>query len=143
MILSVVTEDLSGIQLTVDDSAIELRQAMEKAKRRKEKKNDSWDLEAMVSSIKREPMEEDIADDPNKTSIVLNETAEFCRTLGDIPTYGMAGNRDEDEDELMVLVILLSLISLRAPKKRIIEIYPSVRISDLPQYESNRLEFRI
>lgn len=110
MILSVVTEDLSGIQLTVDDSAIELRQAMEKAKRRKEKKNDSWDLEAMVSSIKREPMEEDIADDPNKTSIVLNETAEFCRTLGDIPTYGMAGNRDEDEDELMVLVFLLSLI---------------------------------
>ena len=55
----------------------------------------------MVNSIKREPMEEDVVEDPNKTRIVLNETAEFCRTLGDIPTYGMAGNRDEDEDELM------------------------------------------
>lgn len=34
--------------------------------------------------------------------IMLNATAEFCRTLGDIPTYGLAGNRDEDVDELMV-----------------------------------------
>ncbi len=34
-------------------------------------------------------------------NIVLNATAEFCRTLGDIPTYGMAGNRDEDKDELL------------------------------------------
>jgi U4/U6.U5 tri-snRNP-associated protein 1 len=33
---------------------------------------------------------------------MLNATAEFCRTLGDIPTYGLAGNRDEDLDELMV-----------------------------------------
>jgi U4/U6.U5 tri-snRNP-associated protein 1 len=35
-------------------------------------------------------------------SIVLNATAEFCRTLGDIPTYGLAGNRDEDAQELLV-----------------------------------------
>lgn len=34
--------------------------------------------------------------------ITLNATAEFCRTLGDIPTYGLAGNRDEDAEELMV-----------------------------------------
>jgi U4/U6.U5 tri-snRNP-associated protein 1 len=37
-------------------------------------------------------------------SIVLNATAEFCRTLGDIPTYGLAGNRDEDAQELLVSV---------------------------------------
>lgn len=35
-------------------------------------------------------------------SIVLNSTAEFCRTLGDIPTYGLAGNRDEDAQEMLV-----------------------------------------
>lgn len=35
-------------------------------------------------------------------SIVLNSTAEFCRTLGDIPTYGQAGNREEDVQELLV-----------------------------------------
>ncbi|XP_034670055.1 U4/U6.U5 tri-snRNP-associated protein 1 isoform X1 [Drosophila subobscura] len=33
--------------------------------------------------------------------IVLNATAEFCRTLGDIPTYGMAGNRNEDSNDMM------------------------------------------
>ncbi|XP_013387929.1 U4/U6.U5 tri-snRNP-associated protein 1 [Lingula anatina] len=33
-------------------------------------------------------------------SIVLNSTSEFCRTLGDIPTYGQSGNREEDKDEL-------------------------------------------
>lgn len=32
-------------------------------------------------------------------AIVLNSTAEFCRTLGDIPTYGKAGNREEEEED--------------------------------------------
>ncbi len=35
-------------------------------------------------------------------NITLNSTSEFCRALGDIPTYGQAGNRDEDEEELLV-----------------------------------------
>lgn len=35
-------------------------------------------------------------------AIILNSTAEFCRTLGDIPTYGQAGNRGEEEQELLV-----------------------------------------
>lgn len=35
-------------------------------------------------------------------AIILNSTAEFCRTLGDIPTYGQAGNREEDVQTLMV-----------------------------------------
>lgn len=34
-------------------------------------------------------------------AIVLDATAEFCRTLGDIPTYGQAGNRDHHA-EIMV-----------------------------------------
>jgi hypothetical protein len=38
-------------------------------------------------------------------SIVLNAAAEFCHTLGDTPTYGLAGNRDEDVQELLVCVI--------------------------------------
>ncbi|XP_014749544.1 PREDICTED: U4/U6.U5 tri-snRNP-associated protein 1 [Sturnus vulgaris] len=33
-------------------------------------------------------------------SIVFNATSEFCRTLGEIPTYGLAGNREE-HDEIM------------------------------------------
>ncbi|NXX41360.1 SNUT1 protein, partial [Tricholaema leucomelas] len=40
--------------------------------------------------------------DPRGGSIVFNATSEFCRTLGEIPTYGLAGNREEQE-ELMAL----------------------------------------
>lgn len=40
-------------------------------------------------------------DGGRENNIVLNATAEFCRTLGDIPTYGMAGNRDEDSNGMM------------------------------------------
>lgn len=46
-------------------------------------------------------------------SIVLNSTAEFCRTLGDIPTYGLAGNRDEDAQEMMVVIHLLTINFLK------------------------------
>lgn len=37
--------------------------------------------------------------DPRGAAIVFNATSEFCRALGDIPTYGMAGNRADVEME--------------------------------------------
>lgn len=40
-------------------------------------------------------------------AMVLDATAEFCRTLGDIPTYGLAGNRDHAAE---IMVLLLNLI---------------------------------
>ncbi|KAI9558579.1 hypothetical protein GHT06_015367 [Daphnia sinensis] len=96
-------EDLSGFKVTIEESQKEIRQAIMKANKLKEKKVEQWDITTVARSIKREPVEENesMEEDPMKSSIILNATAEFCRTLGDIPTYGMAGNRDEDEDELM------------------------------------------
>ncbi|XP_063893731.1 U4/U6.U5 tri-snRNP-associated protein 1 isoform X1 [Helicoverpa armigera] len=45
-------------------------------------------VEEILERVKEEePAEEG-------SSMVLDATAEFCRTLGDIPTYGLAGNRD-------------------------------------------------
>ena len=44
------------------------------------------------------------------SSIILNSTAEFCRTLGDIPTYGQAGNREEEAQELLVSHCILKVI---------------------------------
>ncbi|XP_053908440.1 U4/U6.U5 tri-snRNP-associated protein 1 [Cuculus canorus] len=38
--------------------------------------------------------------DPRGGNIVFNATSEFCRTLGEIPTYGLAGNREEQEELL-------------------------------------------
>nr|KAF6438956.1 spliceosome associated factor 1, recruiter of U4/U6.U5 tri-snRNP [Molossus molossus] len=37
-------------------------------------------------------------DPERKGAIVFNATSEFCRTLGEIPTYGLAGNREEQEE---------------------------------------------
>ena len=52
----------------------------------------------LENRVKKEP------DSPSRqASIVLNATSEFCRALGDIPTYGQAGNREEiEKDELAV-----------------------------------------
>lgn len=45
-------------------------------------------------------------------NIILNATSEFCRSLGDIPTYGQAGNREEDKDELVVCIQYYLMITL-------------------------------
>ncbi|CAH0581080.1 unnamed protein product [Chrysodeixis includens] len=47
-------------------------------------------VEEILENVKEEPAEAEAA----ASSMVLDATAEFCRTLGDIPTYGQAGNRD-------------------------------------------------
>ncbi|XP_075974357.1 U4/U6.U5 tri-snRNP-associated protein 1 [Anticarsia gemmatalis] len=48
-------------------------------------------VEEILEKVKEEPDPETLT---SGTSMVLDATAEFCRTLGDIPTYGLAGNRD-------------------------------------------------
>lgn len=55
------------------------------------------------SRIKAEvKAEQDSDDEPSANDfITLNQTAEFCRTLGDIPTYGQSGNRGVDANEIM------------------------------------------
>ena len=91
-------EDLSGVKLTFDEARVERRRP-----NIRKRVQDQWPApESLV--IKTEPEDDAAAASGNGASasnIVLNATAEFCRTLGEIPTYGMAGNRDEDEDELM------------------------------------------
>ncbi len=47
--------------------------------------------------------EDDDNDPDKKNNITFNATSEFCRTLGDIPTYGLSGNR-EDEEDIMVCI---------------------------------------
>lgn len=54
-------------------------------------------METILSQVK----EEDTPEEDTSSGMVLDATAEFCRTLGDIPTYGQAGNRDHHA-EIMV-----------------------------------------
>lgn len=85
------------MKLEEDDKELELQLALKKAQRLKESQLSS--IEQVVDTIKQEPTG---SDDGQAGNIVLNATAEFCRTLGDIPTYGLAGNREENGQELMV-----------------------------------------
>ncbi|XP_050299898.1 U4/U6.U5 tri-snRNP-associated protein 1 [Anthonomus grandis grandis] len=78
-----------------DDKDDLLEKALHKARKMKQKETIIADL------LKIEPKEEPEDDTGiDSGNIILNSTAEFCRTLGDIPTYGKAGNRDEAEDLL-------------------------------------------
>lgn len=54
------------------------------------------DATKITTDIKKEQLDDEAAD-----LITLNETAEFCRTLGDIPTYGTSGNRGVAKNEIM------------------------------------------
>lgn len=111
-LIVVFATDLSDFKISTDESYKELKQSIVKANKLKEKKIVQWDINTIARSIKQEPLNEGDAmeEDPTKSSIILNATAEFCRTLGDIPTYGMAGNRDEDEDELMVINLEMGFV---------------------------------
>ncbi|XP_054007157.1 U4/U6.U5 tri-snRNP-associated protein 1 [Hylaeus anthracinus] len=94
--LGAPTEDLSEVKLEEDDKELELQLALKKAQRLKESQLSS--IEQVVETIKHEPTS---SEENQSGYIVLNATAEFCRTLGDIPTYGLAGNREENGQELM------------------------------------------
>lgn len=91
------TEDLTGVKLEEDDKELELQLALKKAQRLKE--GHASGIQKTVETIKHEILN---SEESQSGNIVLNATAEFCRTLGDIPTYGLAGNREENGQELMV-----------------------------------------
>lgn len=92
-LIDVKTSVLEGLKVEPDDTTLEL--ALRKARRIKQRENLTT-LLPVTSLIKDEPKEEPSAHDSG--NIILNSTAEFCRTLGDIPTYGRSGNRDEEKD---------------------------------------------
>ncbi|XP_061300365.1 U4/U6.U5 tri-snRNP-associated protein 1 [Pezoporus flaviventris] len=87
--------------LDEDDAEQELQQQLEKGRRLRQ-----------LQQLREAPGEKVLelvrgfggapGPDPRSGAIVFNATSEFCRTLGEIPTYGLAGNREEQE-ELMAL----------------------------------------
>ena len=91
-------EDLTSIVVEEDSAALELELALNKARKINTKKL------APVERVKQERMDTE-SDVRRRTfeqnligsSISLNCTSEFCRSLGDIPTFGLAGNREDDE----------------------------------------------
>lgn len=93
-------EDLTGVVVDEDEAQNELHSALTKARKLNQKKSKPT-IEQLAEQVRgrQEAMQTDSGKSAMK--IVLNATSEFCRALGDIPTYGQAGNREEDKDELM------------------------------------------
>lgn len=82
------SEDLSNIKIEEDEKDLNIQLSLKKKRRPKQS------IEMIAQSIKNEVRDQ--VDENLTGSITLNATAEFCRTLGDIPTYGLAGNREEN-----------------------------------------------
>uniref|UniRef100_A0A914X4B4 U4/U6.U5 tri-snRNP-associated protein 1 n=1 Tax=Plectus sambesii TaxID=2011161 RepID=A0A914X4B4_9BILA len=109
-----VDDDLSGVAID-DEVEDELASVLDKARKLKQKLNTGgdpaadnaaeWAAKSLSSmpTVKEEPMEEDTVSGTESGAVVLDATSEYCRNLGDIPTYGLAGNRLDgiDVEELM------------------------------------------
>ncbi|KAM8969488.1 U4/U6.U5 tri-snRNP-associated protein 1 isoform 2-T2 [Sarcophilus harrisii] len=105
-----ISDDEEGAQVTgspeileEDEVEAELQKQLEKGRRLRQLQQLRDSGEKVIEIVKkletRRNREED-EDPERKGAIVFNATSEFCRTLGEIPTYGLAGNR-EDQEELM------------------------------------------
>lgn len=87
--------DLSNVKVDYEE-----RDVASSKKRLKKTKAMSFDKVSQI--VKQEP---DVLPELNRPgNIVLDSTAEFCRTLGEIPTYGLAGNREDNDQDMMVLI---------------------------------------
>ncbi|GAB6024338.1 hypothetical protein CHUAL_009507 [Chamberlinius hualienensis] len=96
-------EDLAGVIVEADEAELELQSMLNKTRKLRQKEElKSTGADKVLKSISTLSSTSSATSSAGtKGSIILNDTAEFCRALGDIPTYGQSGNRDEDVDELM------------------------------------------
>ncbi|VDK88079.1 unnamed protein product [Litomosoides sigmodontis] len=96
--------DLSNVVID-DDAEEELTQILDRARKLKQheikKENPESDAALKVHelikihSVKEEVMDVEGAD---KGGVIIDSTMEYCRNLGEIPTYGLAGNRQDAVD---------------------------------------------
>ncbi|EQB77706.1 U4/U6.U5 tri-snRNP-associated protein 1 [Camelus ferus] len=88
--------------LEEDEAELELQKQLEKGRRLRQLQQLRDSGEKVVEIVKRLESRqrgwEEEEDPERKGAIVFNATSEFCRTLGEIPTYGLAGNREEQEE---------------------------------------------
>ncbi|XP_015263822.1 PREDICTED: U4/U6.U5 tri-snRNP-associated protein 1 [Gekko japonicus] len=93
----------SPTALEEDEAELELQKQLEKGRRLRQiqqLKDSGEKVIEIVKKLETGRSQEDDDELEKKGAIVFNATSEFCRTLGEIPTYGLAGNR-EDQEELM------------------------------------------
>ncbi|XP_026314104.1 U4/U6.U5 tri-snRNP-associated protein 1 isoform X2 [Hyposmocoma kahamanoa] len=92
-----VKPDALRTELAVDDEEVEpdseLQIALARARRLRQAERRAAFRVPKVEELLEAAAEAPPREEP-EGAMVLDATAEFCRTLGDIPTYGLAGNRE-------------------------------------------------
>lgn len=81
-----------------DEAEQELQKQLEKQRKLRQKQLLKDSGEKVADQIKVTEKGNNDGDAERRNNIVFNSTSEFCRTLGDIPTYGLSGNREDQED---------------------------------------------
>ncbi|XP_070842953.1 U4/U6.U5 tri-snRNP-associated protein 1 [Chaetodon trifascialis] len=81
-----------------DEAEQELQKQLEKQRKLKQKQLLKDSGEKVIEKINQLDKGDNDNDPEKRNNIVFNATSEFCRTLGDIPTYGLSGNREDQED---------------------------------------------
>lgn len=81
-----------------DEAEQELQKQLAKQRKLKQKQLLKDSGEKVAEQIKELAKGDNDNDPEKRNNIVFNATSEFCRTLGDIPTYGLSGNREDQED---------------------------------------------
>ncbi|XP_037106772.1 U4/U6.U5 tri-snRNP-associated protein 1 [Syngnathus acus] len=81
-----------------DEAEQELQKQLEKQRKLRQKRLLKDSGEKIAERVKRLSKDDSVDDAEKRSNIVFNATSEFCRTLGDIPTYGLSGNREDQED---------------------------------------------
>lgn len=81
-----------------DEVEQELQKQLEKQRKLRQKQLLKDSGEKVAAQIQALAAGQGDGDPERKNNIVFNATSEFCRTLGDIPTYGLSGNREDQED---------------------------------------------
>ncbi|KAG8014672.1 U4/U6.U5 tri-snRNP-associated protein 1 [Nibea albiflora] len=84
--------------LEEDEAEQELQKQLEKQRKLKQKQLLKDSGEKVAEQLKELDKSNNDNDPERRNNIVFNATSEFCRTLGDIPTYGQSGNREDQED---------------------------------------------
>ncbi|XP_066843533.1 U4/U6.U5 tri-snRNP-associated protein 1-like [Anser cygnoides] len=86
-------------RLEEDEAEQELQQQLERGRRlRQLQQLREAAGDPVLELVQRRGAAAGAGPDPRSSAIVFNATSEFCRTLGEIPTYGLAGNREEQEE---------------------------------------------
>nr|XP_015910783.2 U4/U6.U5 tri-snRNP-associated protein 1 isoform X2 [Parasteatoda tepidariorum] len=98
--------DSTGIPLIEKDEELaekEFSNALLKAKKLKKRKIMATAPEKVIEILSSVDGSGKLFEKDKVGDIEMNSVAEFCRTLGEIPTYGLSGNRDQEAEDLMDL----------------------------------------